>query len=63
MYSGLAGPFTGTILVLFAGCKQQTRKKIPSVLWDVNLELVTVNPRLTNLSFNPALNNTILTRS
>ena len=46
-----------------ASCKQQTRKKIPSVLWDANLELVTVNPRLTNLSFNPALNNAILTRS
>ena len=62
-FLGLRDPSPEAILVLFAGCKQQTRKKIPSVLWDVNLELVTVNPRLTNLSFNPALNNTILTRS
>ena len=62
-FLGLRDPSPEAILARFAGCKQQTRKKIPSVLWDANLELVTVNPRLTNLSFNPALNNAILTRS
>ena len=62
-FLGLRDPSPKAILVLFAGCKKPTRKKIPSVLWDANLELVTVNPRLTNLSFNPALNNAILTRN
>lgn len=62
-FLGLRDPSPEAILVLFAGCKQQTRKKIPSVLWDANLELVTVNPRLTNLSFHPVLNNAILARS
>ena len=62
-FLGLWDPSPEAILVLFAGCKQQTPNKIPSVLWDANLELVTVNPRLTNLSLNPALNDAILTRS
>ena len=65
-FLGLRDPSPEAILVLFAGCKQQTRNKIPSVLWDANLGLVTVNrltPRLTKLSFNPALNNAVLTKS
>ena len=65
MFPGLAGPFTGSHFSAFRRSdKQQTRNKIPSVLWDADLGLVTVNPRLTNLSFiNLALNNAILTRS
>ena len=35
----LRDPSLEAILVLFTGCKQQTHKKIASVLWNANLAL------------------------
>lgn len=35
----LRDPSPEAMLVLFTGCKQQTHKKIPSVLWNANLAL------------------------
>lgn len=35
----LRDPSPEAILVLFTGCKQQTHKKIPSVLWNADLAL------------------------
>ena len=35
----LGDPSPEAMLVLFTGCKQQTHKKIPSVLWNANLAL------------------------